>query len=180
MTKTNQTHYNTNKIVPRSYQNHYNIYTGLYTNLYSKRDLLLNHDQQHSHTSFFNNSYPRGYEHLMNNTSSPESGSSDTSMNASRDHYTPYKIPMKRHTLSSVSSDILESWYYENESHPYPDAEQIEHLAETTQMSMIKVRKWMANKRVRCSNTLSFNGSIHPKRLHRLQREQRFIHKFSI
>ena len=168
--------------VPRQCQNRYNPYSELYASLHNTSSLPCHNQQLHSQTYFFNNPeqhVPRGYEHLMNKTSSPESTDSDTSINVPRQRHTPYKRPMKRHTLSTVSSEILESWYYEHETHPYPDADQIEILALRTGMSTIKVRKWMANKRVRCFNTLSFNGSIHPKRLHRLQKEQRFIQKFN-
>ena len=100
-------------------------------------------------------------------TSTPEDKSS---------RYTPYKRCGRR-TLPTSATDILECWYYENVGHPYPCEKQVEFLAEQGQVSVIQVRKWMANKRVRSFNTLAFNGSVHPKRLQRIQRERQLVAK---
>jgi len=35
-----------------------------------------------------------------------------------------------------------------------------------------QARKWLANRRVRTCNTLTYNGAVHPRRLRRLRRQQ--------
>ena len=73
--------------------------------------------------------------------------------------------------LSPKSLDMMECWYKQHSEHPYPSNEIIYYIARHGQITPAQVRKWMANKRVRCFNTLAFNGAIHPKRLKRLARE---------
>ena len=75
-----------------------------------------------------------------------------------------------RKHLSPRAIQLMEEWYRLNFNHPYPTNETIEYFALEGSISVVQVKKWMANKRVRSFNTLSFNGSIHPKRLKRLQR----------
>ena len=75
-----------------------------------------------------------------------------------------------RKHLSPRAIHLMEEWYRLNFNHPYPTNETIEYFALEGSISVVQVKKWMANKRVRSFNTLSFNGSIHPKRLKRLQR----------
>jgi len=55
--------------------------------------------------------------------------------------------------------------------HPYPTGDVVQHMADLGGISTTQVRKWMANKRSRSFNTLSYNRTIHPKRLQRLQKE---------
>ena len=75
-----------------------------------------------------------------------------------------------RKHLSPRAIQLMEEWYRVNFDHPYPSNEMIDYFAAEGGISIVQVKKWMANKRVRSFNTLSFNGSIHPKRLKRLQR----------
>ena len=75
-----------------------------------------------------------------------------------------------RKHLSPRAIQLMEEWYRLNFDHPYPSNDMIEYFAAEGSISIVQVKKWMANKRVRSFNTLSFNGSIHPKRLKRLQR----------
>ena len=84
--------------------------------------------------------------------------------------------PVKEHKpsrkfLSSKAVQMMEKWYEQNLHHPYPSDELVNYFAENGNISKTQVRKWMANKRVRSNNTLSFNGTIHPKRLQRLKKE---------
>ena len=65
----------------------------------------------------------------------------------------------------------MERWYIDNFDHPYPSDEVVRHFARLGDISVAQVKKWMANKRVRSNNTLSFNHTIHPKRLNRLRKE---------
>lgn len=76
-----------------------------------------------------------------------------------------------RRYLSQQAIDMMERWYQLNLHHPYPSDQVVQHIAEKGGITITQVKKWMANKRVRCFNTLSFNGSIHPKRLQRLQKK---------
>lgn len=70
--------------------------------------------------------------------------------------------------LSSSAVEILTEWYGQHQDHPYPEEETVRELARRAQISPAQVKKWMANKRVRTSNTLAHNGSIHPKKLQKL------------
>ncbi len=66
----------------------------------------------------------------------------------------------------------MEAWYNLHFDHPYPTDAEAEELARRGGISVPQVRKWMSNKRARSYNTLSFNGSIHPRRMRRLQQQQ--------
>ena len=98
--------------------------------------------------------------------SSNESGFLDSSDISPNDQ--GYGSAQKRRFLSTSAIQILSDWYSEHLDHPYPDEEDVEELAKKASISECQVKKWMANKRVRSSNTLSFNGSIHPKKLQKL------------
>ena len=75
-----------------------------------------------------------------------------------------------RRTLSKATVNVLENWYFKNFNNPYPNDQQVQQLATDVGISSSQVKKWMANKRIRSHNTLKYNGSVHPKRLQRLQR----------
>ena len=64
---------------------------------------------------------------------------------------------------------LMEHWYQQNFEHPYPGDAVVQQLAVKGDITVTQVKKWMANKRVRSCNTLSFNGSIHPKRMKRIK-----------
>jgi len=68
---------------------------------------------------------------------------------------------------------LLETWYAANIRHPYPDDVTLAALATGGGISVKQVRKWLANRRVRSCNTLTYNGAVHPQRLRRLRRQQR-------
>ena len=74
-------------------------------------------------------------------------------------------------SLSSKSVELMEIWYQQHADHPYPSTEVIAYVAQCGEITPKQVRKWMANKRVRAFNTLSYNQTVHPKRLKRLQRD---------
>jgi hypothetical protein len=65
---------------------------------------------------------------------------------------------------------ILETWYSANLRHPYPTDEILDQLASDGGITVKQARKWLANRRVRSFNTLTYNGAVHPKRLRSLQR----------
>ena len=77
----------------------------------------------------------------------------------------------KRKYLSTRATMVLSDWYCQHFDHPYPSDQDLQHLAKAADITLTQVKKWMANKRVRSYNTLAFNGSVHPKKLKRLQRE---------
>lgn len=80
-------------------------------------------------------------------------------------------VQINKKFLNPKAVDLMETWYQENFDHPYPSDQVVGYFAEEGGITTTQVRKWMANKRVRSNNTLSFNGTIHPKRLQRLQKE---------
>lgn len=84
----------------------------------------------------------------------------------------PSNSNSSRKYLSQTAVDMMESWYALNVQHPYPSDEVVKYIAQKGGVTVTQVKKWMANKRVRCFNTLAFNGSIHPKRLQRLQKSR--------
>ena len=84
---------------------------------------------------------------------------SDTYNNCA-DYQTPV---LKTHRmLNSETTNILTNWYQAHVQYPYPSDEEVEHLAKLTNITTRQVKKWMANKRVRCFNTLSITGNQHP------------------
>ena len=78
----------------------------------------------------------------------------------------------KRKSLNAAAVHLMQQWYERDFDHPYPTDAEVHQMAAQGGISLAQVKKWMANKRVRSLNTLSFNGSVHPKRLQRLRLEQ--------
>ncbi|XP_064597442.1 uncharacterized protein LOC135463908 [Liolophura sinensis] len=71
--------------------------------------------------------------------------------------------PKKRQRqLSAEATKILTNWYEKNIHYPYPSDTAVEELAQAGGLTVTQVKKWMANKRVRSYNTLSFSGNAHP------------------
>ena len=64
--------------------------------------------------------------------------------------------------LDAKVTNILSHWYHAHVNYPYPNEEQVEQLSQMTGITTRQVKKWMANKRVRCFNTLSITGNQHP------------------
>ena len=64
--------------------------------------------------------------------------------------------------LNSEATNILTNWYQSHVHYPYPSDEEVVELARLTNITTRQVKKWMANKRVRCFNTLSITGNQHP------------------
>lgn len=74
--------------------------------------------------------------------------------------------------LNPAAVQLMENWYIVNVDHPYPNESTVEYFVKHGQITPNQVRKWMANKRVRSNNTLTFNGAVHPKKLKRLLPKQ--------
>ena len=81
---------------------------------------------------------------------------------------TPPTSGGRRKFLTCHATKVLTDWYLDHRSYPYPCEEQVSELAGSAHISVSQVKKWMANKRVRNSNTLAISGSIHPKKLHKM------------
>ncbi|KAK3585109.1 hypothetical protein CHS0354_004298 [Potamilus streckersoni] len=76
----------------------------------------------------------------------------------------PTHLPcLKTHkVLSNDAANILLMWYERHLQYPYPTDEEVKELSELTGVTGKQVKKWMANKRMRCFNTLSITGNKHP------------------
>ncbi|KAL3887855.1 hypothetical protein ACJMK2_000244 [Sinanodonta woodiana] len=64
--------------------------------------------------------------------------------------------------LSNDATKILSMWYERHLQYPYPTDEEVKELSQVTGVTEKRVKKWMANKRIRCFNTLSITGNKHP------------------
>ncbi|XP_063400092.1 uncharacterized protein LOC134684716 [Mytilus trossulus] len=64
--------------------------------------------------------------------------------------------------IKPEATQILTEWYDAHVTYPYPNDDEVEALAKISNLSAKQVKKWMANKRVRCFNTLSITGNTHP------------------
>ena len=60
-----------------------------------------------------------------------------------------------RKYLNPQAIDLMELWYQDNQQHPYPSILDLNKLAHDGHVAVAQVRKWMANKRMRSSNTTS-------------------------
>ncbi|XP_076113598.1 uncharacterized protein LOC143081772 [Mytilus galloprovincialis] len=68
----------------------------------------------------------------------------------------------KTRQIKPEATQILTAWYDAHVTYPYPNDDEVEELANITNLTTKQVKKWMANKRVRCFNTLSITGNTHP------------------
>ncbi|XP_063400093.1 uncharacterized protein LOC134684717 [Mytilus trossulus] len=68
----------------------------------------------------------------------------------------------KPRKIKPEATQILTEWYDAHVTYPYPNDEEVQELENMTNLSAKQVKKWMANKRVRCFNTLSITGNTHP------------------
>ena len=64
---------------------------------------------------------------------------------------------------------LLTSWYETHVRHPYPQPGELSELVMSTGQSRRKILKWLANRRARTGNTLPHNGSVHPKKIVKIQ-----------
>ena len=106
---------------------------------------------------------------------SPHSGEKDQqhrdiNIEGSDSSVTEGEVQHKRRKFLSTSAvSVLNGWYEAHYDHPYPGDTVVGELATTAKITVPQVKKWMANKRVRSSNTLPYNGSIHPKKLLKIE-----------
>ena len=79
-----------------------------------------------------------------------------------------------RKYLNPQAIDLMELWYQDNQQHPYPSILDFNKLAHDGHITVAQVRKWMANKRMRSSNTTSRKPREAFVRRQRRVREVRF------
>ena len=75
--------------------------------------------------------------------------------------------PKRRHcnkALDHHAVTVLNSWYVEHENNPYPTARCISQMAKDTGLANAQIRKWLANRRLRSSNTYKKAGRMNPLR----------------
>lgn len=70
--------------------------------------------------------------------------------------------PSKPRQITPEATRVLTEWYDNHVQYPYPAGDDVAYLVNMTKLSSAQVKKWMANKRVRCFNTLSITGNKHP------------------
>ena len=110
-----------------------------------------------------------GYVSVLSTSTSPSTTSTtEKSSSAS-----------ERRQLNLQAVYLMEQWYKDHFDHPYPCDETVQLLSKAGGITFTQVKKWMANKRVRSYNTLSFNGSVHPRKLRRMQRMQQYRQIYS-
>ena len=71
----------------------------------------------------------------------------------------------KNRLLTPEATVVLTNWYDAHLRYPYPSDLEVKQLSDESGLSEKQVKKWMANKRVRCFNTLSISGNQHPIKL---------------
>ncbi|CAC5387200.1 TRAPPC9 [Mytilus coruscus] len=71
----------------------------------------------------------------------------------------------KNRLLTPEATIVLTNWYDAHLRYPYPSDLEVKQLSDDSGLSEKQVKKWMANKRVRCFNTLSISGNQHPIKL---------------
>lgn len=71
-------------------------------------------------------------------------------------------VSSKPRQITPGATRMLNEWYNCHVQYPYPTEDDIKLLIAMTNLTSPQVKKWMANKRVRCFNTLSITGNKHP------------------
>ena len=81
----------------------------------------------------------------------------------------------RRHSnkpLDNQAVMILNTWYLANEKHPYPTIQCVCQMARKTGLAHAQIRKWLANRRLRSSNTYKKTGRMNPLRYHTIERRR--------
>jgi hypothetical protein len=103
---------------------------------------------------------PSSLKRKLSDTTNIESFDTPGSLKRVRTDETPTLRTSR--LLKGGTTVILNEWYNNNVHYPYPSDETVEQLSQAADITPLQVKKWMANKRVRCFNTLSINGKAHP------------------
>ena len=109
-------------------------------------------------------------------TSTPGNQSNDSAYHSDSSTPSPaakIATPTKGTRLFSAEViRILDHWYHQHFDHPYPTQSDVHELARKCSLRPDQVRKWLANKRNRSHNTLTYNGNVHPKSAKKIQHRQ--------
>ena len=92
-------------------------------------------------------------------------GTSGDFISTRGDHPSKKECEQRNRLLTPEATVILSNWYDDHIRYPYPSDLEVKHLSDDCGISEKQVKKWMANKRVRCFNTLSISGNQHPIKL---------------
>ena len=104
------------------------------------------------------------YNQISQNTKKEGVSITSTQESSNADGFKFENTPMFRthRMLTLEATEVLNTWYNNNVQYPYPNDTQVAQLSQLTGITARQVKKWMANKRVRCFNTLSITGNQHP------------------
>ena len=117
------------------------------------------------------NSSPRGSPDTNRNT--PRMGQKNVSDIFPLSTPSSTNKPKRRHCnkpLDNKAVTMLNTWYLANEEHPYPTIQCISQMARKTGLAHAQIRKWLANRRLRSSNTYKKTGRMNPLRYHTIER----------
>ena len=78
----------------------------------------------------------------------------DNSMASNEDENHNLNLDKSNRFFSDTVVEVLNRWFIENQSYPYPNELTTQNLAQQTNMSSKQVRKWFANKRVRSNKCM--------------------------
>ena len=140
--------------------NHSNLYSRSANNINSVKDFKTTavHHEQYMSSDNRNNNVNINMDSKVSNTVPPV-----TSQNNGDDFKFENTPVFRTHRmLNAEATNILSQWYQTHVLYPYPNDEEVETLSKATGITGRQVKKWMANKRVRCFNTLSITGNHHP------------------
>lgn len=124
-----------------------------------------------SHSSLSDYSPTRGDEILT--TTSPEEVNLSNPLKRKREEEEDQES--KRNRTDSTAhepSQVLNNWYQCHINYPYPTDQEVQELVTLSGLSRKQVKKWMANKRVRCFNTLSITGNQHPIKFKHIKKKE--------
>ena len=96
----------------------------------------------------------------------------DTSPLSTPDSVNKQKRRHNNKPLDNQAVMILNTWYLANEKHPYPTIQCICQMARKTGLAHAQIRKWLANRRLRSSNTYKKTGRMNPLRYHTIERRR--------
>lgn len=102
---------------------------------------------------------------ITGDSTSEENLASESVIHKSGDHLSKPECEQRNRLLTPEATVILSNWYDDHIRYPYPSDLEVKHLSDDCGISEKQVKKWMANKRVRCFNTLSISGNQHPIKL---------------
>ena len=111
----------------------------------------------HQYHSKMVSKHPKLQSHVTERTHSQTSN--DMPLFSALKQATKYEDDSNSRTLNPLATQLLTDWYNKNIKDPYPGKSEAQRLATQGGISVPQVRKWFANKRLRCGNTVKVNQS---------------------